>query len=297
MPLFAFYDAQQTALTAIDLEVGQAARPIIVRIPPPNQDRMSAAFAFADDGVLVEEIAELSSQNPANPYKVFQIVAAKPGAWHVQIQTVGRKTGQEVGRLDVRVRKVQPSDPDLDYRGTYLAWLRSFPGGLGPEPLIFHATSGLVGNQIAKEMAHEKHGPVPEGLYVLRTGIDPNQDSVEAANRLESRRRAETITNHREGLQFLPVDGGVPVYGSWGTLRVKLTPKSGNMFGRSGFYLHNSTKGFSHGCIEVGTTPMRVDFFNTLLRFAAAKTAHPVQLTLRVKYGHPGQSTRGDTLR
>ncbi len=297
MPLFAFYDAQQTGLTQIDLEVGQESKPIVVRLPPPDPGRVSAAFAFADDGLLVEEVAELTSQNPANPYKVFRVVAAKPGPWAVQVQEVGRKTSREAGRLVVRVRKVHPSDPDLDYRGTYLAWLRNLPQGLGQDPLIFHATSGLVGHQIAREMNHKDHGPVPEGTYRLRARLDPKQDSVAAANRVDARRTAESITNPNEGVQFLPVGGTGPVYTNWGTLRVRLTPVSGDMFGRSGFYLHNSHKGFSHGCIEVGTTPTRVDFFTTLLRFATATTPRPVQLTMRVKYGHREQSTLGDTLR
>jgi hypothetical protein len=298
VPVFAFYDAQQTGLTQIDLEVGQESKPIVVRLPPPDPGRVSGAFAFADDGLLVEEVPELTSQNPANPYKVFRAVAAKPGSWTVQVQEVGRKTSREAGRLLVKVRKVQPSDPDLDYRGTYLAWLRHLPPGLGPDPLIFHATSGLDRHQIAHQMKEKDLGPVPEGTYRLLARLDPKQDSVAAANRVEARRTAESITNLNDGVQFLPVGGNGPVYPSWGTLRVKLTPVRVDMGRREGgFYLHNSHKGFSHGCIEVGTTPTRVDFFTTLLRFATATTPRPFHLALRVKYGHREQSTLGDTLR
>ena len=297
MPVFAFYDSQQTAITAIDLEVGQEAKPIVVELPPPNAGRVYDALVYGDEGVLVKEHTGLTSQNPKNPYRVFQVVAAKPGEWAVEVWEIGRKTGPAPARLVVRVSKVLPGGPELDYRGIYLAWRRTFPPGMGPEPLIFHSTSGIAGSQIASQMLVKDEGPLPEGTYVLRARLDPKRDSVAAANRLEARKPTDGALNLDEGVQFLPWEGDKPKYPSWGTLRVKLTPVSGNMGSRVGFYLHNSHKGYSSGCIEVGTTPMGVDFFTTLLRYATATTRRPEQLTLRVKYGHPLQDTRGDTLR
>jgi hypothetical protein len=61
--------------------------------------------------------------------------------------------------------------------------------------------------------------------------------------------------------------------------------------GRSGFYIHDSTKGYSHGCIEVEGA-----FFN---HFIALVSSQPLKkpklwLTLSVKYT-PGQPTNGGT--
>jgi hypothetical protein len=96
-----------------------------------------------------------------------------------------------------------------------------------------------------------------------------------------------SITNFEEGIQFLRIDGNGPVDSDWGTLRVKLTPIQGNMYGRGGFYLHNSQKRYSHGCIEVGKTAAGVDFFTAMSR--------KPKLILRVKYSYPEQITRGNT--
>ena len=83
---------------------------------------------------------------------------------------------------------------------------------------------------------------------------------------------------------------------NWGTMRVRLAPTSGNMFKRDGFYLHNSHKGFSHGCIEVGSTFEGTDFFSSLL-LRASELRSGSKLSLRVTYSYPEQSTLGRTKR
>lgn len=55
---------------------------------------------------------------------------------------------------------------------------------------------------------------------------------------------------------------------------------------RGGFYLHDSTKGFSHGCIEI-----EVSFFNRLYLYVPH--ARGKYLSLRVKYAT--QDTNGGT--
>ena len=85
------------------------------------------------------------------------------------------------------------------------------------------------------------------------------------------------------------------MYPDWGTMRVRLTPVSGQMFGRSGFYLHNSHKGFSHGCIEVGSGPSSTDFFSALVQYALSPSQGRNMLTLGVKYTYPDPDSRQAT--
>jgi hypothetical protein len=189
------------------------------------------------------------------------------------------------------VRDVADVSADMSYTGRYLCWHGSLPGSLrGKGSQLFVATSGLVGHQIAALQTEKDHGPLPEGLYSLSSGVDPKQASVEAANA----RGELSITNTEDGIQFLRVGGNGPVDTNWGTVRVKLTPQQGNMHNRSGFYLHNSHKGFSHGCIEVGKTAEGVDYFASLLEYATEKNRRP-RLVLRVKYADRFQSTLGKT--
>jgi hypothetical protein len=301
MAAFVYNDSQRIELSKIDLAPGQLSRPLVLRLPPPDPARVHSLILFNENGVMMSELMRMASYSPADPYRVFELVGARPGTWKVSAWDVPRTgPGVEIARLTVEVRKAQQSDPDLSYRGTYLTWLKSFPPGLGPEPLLFSATSGLPGSQIAREQSNKDHGPVPEGTYKFLARIDPLQSSVSDANKREAtatRDGALSITNMDEGIQFLPVGGNGPVYSNWGTMRVRLAPVRGNMFSRSGFYLHNSHKGFSHGCIEVGSGPTSADFFSTLVLYALASTRSQAVLAFGVQYTYPDQTTLGDTLR
>jgi hypothetical protein len=149
----------------------------------------------------------------------------------------------------------------------------------------------LVGHQIALAQDQKDHGPLPEGLYTLRAAVDPGRASVEAANR----RGDKSTSNTDEGIQFLRIGGQGIVDIDWGTMRVKLNPLQGKMYGRGGFYIHNSRKGFSHGCVEVAPSGDGVDFFTALLAYANDPKKKPY-LKLRVKYSYPEQITVGGTL-
>jgi len=144
-------------------------------------------------------------------------------------------------------------------------------------------------------------GPLPSGTYTLRARIDKTQGSVELANRLYKPNESDwakqpALTNPRTGIQFLPADKGAPRFWAWGSARVRLVPRSGDMCGRDGFYLHNSHKGESHGCIEVGSTPEGMDFFTCLITYTGDPKG-PEELSLAVEYGHPDQRTQGRTER
>ena len=84
-----------------------------------------------------------------------------------------------------------------------------------------------------------------------------------------------------------------PYWANWGRNRARMEPADVatrarcRPIMRGGFYLHDSTKGYSHGCIEVEGRLF------PLLRshHLATKTA---TLTLKVKYV-PARSTNGGT--
>jgi hypothetical protein len=82
-----------------------------------------------------------------------------------------------------------------------------------------------------------------------------------------------------------------PTFQNWGHNRVRFRPanqatKSACPEPRGGFYLHDSTKGFSHGCIEVDNA-----FFNRLYMYTLV--AKPDFIELRVQYAH--KETNGGT--
>lgn len=94
-----------------------------------------------------------------------------------------------------------------------------------------------------------------------------------------------------------PVAGACEVFwANWGHRRVRLHPADASTrarcgSSRSGFYIHDSTKGYSHGCIEVEGI-----FFN---HFVAVVSSQPLNgsklwLTLSVSYV-PGRETNGGT--
>lgn len=170
---------------------------------------------------------------------------------------------------------------DLLYDGTTLNWL-----GVGS----FKATSGLPGHQNASEQSHKDEGPVPEGFYSFPLTFAPDGKLISEKGQLD----------YHEGIQHLPdhwdFHGKRYNNVAWGADRVRLTihhiedPKSRS---RGGFYLHDSTKGYSHGCIEVQPV-----FFQKLRDFAKLpleKRGKKKRLYLKVKYPSSTASTYGAT--
>jgi hypothetical protein len=184
-------------------------------------------------------------------------------------------------------------DYDMIYEGQFLTWKHNLPPGVAGEIKV-DATSGMAGFQFAHQQTQMDAGPIPEGRYSLRAQWTSNKD-----------RKARIINNagdldREEGIQLLPHDGLAPNgrdrydYPEWGRRRVRLKPE-GKIAAphRSGFYLHDSHKGYTHGCVEV-----LEDFFAKYLIPYAEWSAKPkTRLVLVVKYATPGTSTRGNTKR
>lgn len=168
----------------------------------------------------------------------------------------------------------------LVFDGQVLSWL-----GRG---LSWKATSGLIGFQLPSEQCTKEKGPTPEGDYriallVGSTAVDDGsgQCALTPSWRIEKIPRG------------VAAGACEPYWANWGTRRVRFEPATvatGRACTppRGGFYLHDSTKGYSHGCIEVEGT-----FFDELLRFINA-TPKARFLGLTVRYV-PSRRTNGGT--
>lgn len=291
MALFCFEDAQSTPLSEISLMVGERARTVLWKGTAQESGILSAFMTWDPAIALVEELDPYRTEQVSQ--RRFLVTGRKTGGTELAARQIGRKDSDpdtKLGGVGIRVRPPEENAVDMVYRGTFLVWHRSLPAALARGgPLMFAASSGLSGSQIARFQRDENAGPLPEADYTFTARVDAAQGSVEQANK----RGAKALDNWEQGIQFLPIGGNGPVYRAWGTLRVRLTPR-GPTHGRGGFFLHNSHKGFSHGCIEVGKTLDGVDFFATLLQYAAQ--GGRANLTVRVKYPYPDMSTLGATL-
>jgi hypothetical protein len=127
------------------------------------------------------------------------------------------------------------------------------------------------------------HGPLPEGTYRVMARLDPGHEyahfrakgcELEASGYIEKIPRGGSLGG---GPTRTTAGDCEPFWQNWGNTRVALAPIKIAYPGRSGFYLHDSTKGFSHGCIETETR-----FFEFLIRLV--KSRPRLTVTLHVSY-------------
>jgi len=144
----------------------------------------------------------------------------------------------------------------------------------------YKATSGLTGTQKAKFQNQKDHGPIPEGTYrLLAKDVGVTKSSG-----------GELLTG-RPGIETLPPNP--LLLEQWGPDRVFLEILKidrPDCRKRNGFYLHDSTKGFTHGCIEI-----EARLFTDLRNLALKKPGTNVLLVLKVAYPSPEGSTNGGT--
>lgn len=157
---------------------------------------------------------------------------------------------------------------DLVFNGNQLQW-----HGKG----AFKASSGMQGAQQPSLQCLPEKGPVPEGTYYLSLMLGgAAEDDGSGVCQLKPSWQIQTIPR---GAAAGSCD---PYWANWGSNRVRFEPADNATRtkckpSRSGFYLHDSTKGYSHGCIEVQ------EAFFVLLRAHAGST-NKKRLTLRVTY-------------
>ncbi len=139
----------------------------------------------------------------------------------------------------------------LQFDGTKILWIEN-----GKVSDRFDATSGMPGFQTPGKQCVKDAGPIPEGNYVLRLRYNQNLIAV-VADAVSCKLMAA------QGIQQIP-DGDpkegtahcTPYWNNWGSNRVRIDAydtrtRNACRGARSGFYIHDSAKGFTHGCIEV----------------------------------------------
>lgn len=168
---------------------------------------------------------------------------------------------------------------DMTYDGQTIAW---------PGKGTFKATSGLPGFQAPKNTCVPDSGPVPEGFY--KVFIADHGTAKDDGSGYCSLKPSWGIQQIPRGTSAGSCE---PYWANWGRNRARLEPADIPTkhrclpLMRGGFYLHDSTKGFSHGCIEVETR-----LFPLLKSFH--KTTKKSALILKVSYVS-GRSTNGGT--
>jgi hypothetical protein len=176
---------------------------------------------------------------------------------------------------------------DMVYDGTTLRW-----DGVGS----WNATSGLPGDQEPGKQNLRDRGPIPEGIYKVPLALGGNA-VVTSYQTDRSGRITEAKLDVNPAIESLtcvqhPLEKKqVLIFEQWGSNRVRLQKvrlKHANTSHRAGFYIHDSTKGFSHGCIEVDT-----DFFRALREYSRKHFATRKSLRLKVEY--KGGTTYGNT--
>ncbi|GAA5484539.1 hypothetical protein Hsar01_03783 [Haloferula sargassicola] len=137
-----------------------------------------------------------------------------------------------------------------EYTGEYVTIYEGNPPNRGKVIKKCPAASGLPGHQRPSEQKNKDEGPAPEGDYNVDLRPDGNR-TAKASKETGQLKMAEG-----GGVEKIPdstttTDGITYNYPGWGKNRALLEPEKGtNTHGRSSIYVHDSQKGFSHGCIE-----------------------------------------------
>ncbi|KPJ94070.1 MAG: hypothetical protein AMJ53_06030 [Gammaproteobacteria bacterium SG8_11] len=167
----------------------------------------------------------------------------------------------------------------LEYDGHELHWRNPRDG----QPAAsYKTTSGLITTsqdyQNTTYQCTPEMGPIPNGNYKLKLWIDPNpaQDDGTGRCALKPSWKIQTIP------RGATAGSCEPFWANWGNKRVRFKPADDATRNRcsprrGGFYLHDSTKGFSHGCIEVEPV-----FFFRLSNYAGRGISN--ELSLKVNY-------------
>lgn len=168
---------------------------------------------------------------------------------------------------------------DMECDGQQLDWK-----GMGK----FKATSGLEGSQLPAEQCKRDAGPVPEGLYkVYLVELGAAVDDGTGVCALRPARGIQSIPRGSKAGEC------EPYWANWGFNRARMEPADiatrarCKPVMRGGFYLHDSTKGYTHGCIEVEGRLFPI--LRNHHKLTKAQT-----LTLKVAYV-PGRETNGGT--
>ena len=199
------------------------------------------------------------------------------------------------------VNNIDPSGLDwIEYTGQTLTYYKSDEKGDFKDrthPVqVYAATSGLEDSQDASMQSKKDHGPIPSGKYTINLEPDP----LRFAKPVLTKGGMLLADDKKAGMEQIPQgftyhfkDGTTQDYGgfpNWGLQRACLTPMSRTKtHGRSGFYIHDSDKGYSHGCVETEKVIGRPDIF------ALMKLYRVKHKSIKVQIRYTTKSTRGRT--
>ena len=151
----------------------------------------------------------------------------------------------------------------------------------------------VVNTQQAKYQRISNVGPTPEGKYKIN--LEPSPDRVAEANL----KTGELKRNPEGGIEKIPKFVANPdkpgygwTYNDWGENRAKMDPiivtgATSQERDLSSFYLHDSQKGYSHGCTEV-----EGELFDKLKEY---REAGNTSIDVKVEYPNEDHKTNGGT--
>lgn len=198
------------------------------------------------------------------------------------------------------------ADPDgMDWilsTGNRIYWYSGKTGDKSNLLQTFKATSGYKGPDIygkqwdlqnSKYQKIKNGGPTSEGKYHINLKPDPDRVAI------ADTKTGEIMKNKDGGIEKLPSfvenpnkPGSGWTYSEWGRNRAALV--SDNVTGASNterdnnsFYLHDSEKGYTHGCTEVQT-----ELFDKLKEY---RNAGNDKIDVVVKYPSKDHNTNGGT--
>ncbi|HEV8486214.1 MAG TPA: RHS repeat-associated core domain-containing protein [Blastocatellia bacterium] len=148
---------------------------------------------------------------------------------------------------DNPISLIDPTGLDwIEYAGQRpTVWPGKFKDRGHPPLLQCKATSGFPSYRNSA-LDNQELGPVPHGHYRINLSLDPKRwaSMVPSGENLAAAYGVQRIRP-----SYRAANGQILLPEGWGTWRARLEPRNVSTT-RSNFYVHNSKKGFTHGCIE-----------------------------------------------
>ncbi len=181
----------------------------------------------------------------------------------------------------------------LHVRGDTVFWYGGDVGDTSELMYSFASTSGyaeydkddniITSYQKAVFQSIEDYGPTPEGEYEINLTPSPDRHA--------QRKGSYLVPNDLGGIEMTEYDENGIHYSSpeWGKYRARMTPKSVKRKMKrniKSFYIHDSEKGYTHGCIEIEHS-----FFDLLRYYRISNNS----IKVIVQYPSPKHITNGGT--
>lgn len=236
---------------------------------------------------------ESNAQNTNEDYASEQ--SSKDMANHVKDIYNSLNVGESVTLNYGAMEDNQSGSEWISYNGQNV---NVYAGNVGDKSTAlyqFKGSSGYFDAETGADYRNSKfqnvkgYGPVPNGNY--RVNLIPNPNRIAKWNK-----DYDLVPSPVGGIEQIPEE--VPIVGNprevynypgWGTWRARLQPMPGtNLHERDGlFYFHNSTKGYTEGCIEVSP-----GIYNVLLMYRQSGNKY---IDVNVSYSTNNTSTNGGT--